>query len=56
MTVELHLTNPNAREEWRHVSVIAPVVTGTITGFGRVGYRLAAEAVVAALADAGRPR
>ena len=47
--MELHLTNPNAREEWRHVSVIAPVVTGTVSGFGLVGYRLAAEAVVAAL-------
>jgi 3-dehydroquinate dehydratase-2 len=49
VAVELHLTNPSAREEWRHVSVIAPVVTGTVAGFGRVGYRLAAEAVVAAL-------
>jgi 3-dehydroquinate dehydratase-2 len=50
VAVELHLTNPSAREEWRHVSVIAPVVTGTIAGFGRTGYRLAAEAAVAALA------
>jgi 3-dehydroquinate dehydratase-2 len=50
VAVELHLTNPSAREEWRHMSVIAPVVTGTVAGFGRVGYRLAAEAVVAALA------
>jgi 3-dehydroquinate dehydratase II len=49
VTVELHLTNPSAREPWRHHSVITPVVTGTVTGFGRVGYRLAAEAVVAAL-------
>lgn len=50
VAVELHLTNPSGREEWRHLSVIAPVVTGTVAGFGRVGYRLAAEAVVAALA------
>lgn len=50
VAVELHLTNPNAREKWRHRSVIAPVVTGTVAGFGRVGYRLAAEAVVAVLA------
>jgi 3-dehydroquinate dehydratase-2 len=52
VAVELHISNPSAREEWRHLSVIAPVVTGSITGFGRTGYRLAAEAVVAAL-DAG---
>jgi 3-dehydroquinate dehydratase-2 len=49
VAVELHLSNPAAREAWRHVSVIAPVVTGTIAGFGRTGYRLAAEATVAAL-------
>ena len=49
VAVELHITNPAAREAWRHLSVIAPVVTGTIAGFGRTGYRLAAEATVAAL-------
>jgi 3-dehydroquinate dehydratase-2 len=54
VAVELHLSNPSAREEWRHLSVIAPVVTGTVAGFGRTGYRLAAEAVVAAL-PAGTP-
>jgi 3-dehydroquinate dehydratase-2 len=52
--VELHVSNPHARDEWRHVSVIAPVVTGTIQGFGANGYRLAVEAVAAALeADCG---
>jgi 3-dehydroquinate dehydratase-2 len=35
--VELHLSNPNAREEWRHTSVVAPVATGTIAGFGALG-------------------
>ena len=50
VAVELHITNPAAREAWRHRSVLAPVVTGTIAGFGRTGYRLAAEATVAALA------
>jgi 3-dehydroquinate dehydratase-2 len=49
VAVELHISNPSAREEWRHLSVLAPVVTGTIAGFGRTGYRLAGEAVVAAL-------
>jgi 3-dehydroquinate dehydratase-2 len=47
--VELHVSNPNARDLWRHVSVIAPVVTGTISGFGADGYRLAIEAVAAKL-------
>jgi 3-dehydroquinate dehydratase-2 len=44
--IELHVSNPAAREDWRRASVIAPVVTGTIAGFGRNGYRLAAEAAV----------
>jgi 3-dehydroquinate dehydratase-2 len=43
--VELHLSNPAAREEWRHTSVVSPVATGTITGLGGDGYRLAVEAV-----------
>ena len=42
--VELHLSNPYAREEWRHTSVIAPVVNGSIVGFKGSGYRLAALA------------
>jgi 3-dehydroquinate dehydratase II len=50
VAVELHLTNPSAREELRRLSVLAPVVTGTVAGFGRAGYRLAAEAAVGALA------
>jgi 3-dehydroquinate dehydratase II len=43
--VELHLSNPNAREPWRHTSVIAPVAKGSIVGFGGHGYELAARAV-----------
>ncbi|HET6874412.1 MAG TPA: type II 3-dehydroquinate dehydratase [Acidimicrobiales bacterium] len=43
--IELHLSNPGARESWRRTSVIAPVATGTIAGFGGDGYRLAMEAV-----------
>jgi len=42
--VELHLSNPASREEWRRRSVVAPYVTGTVAGFGRAGYRLAVEA------------
>lgn len=48
--VELHLSNPAAREEWRRRSVVAPYVTGSVAGFGRSGYRLAVEAAVAVLA------
>ena len=43
--VELHLSNPGAREEFRHTSVVTPVATGVIAGFGANGYRLAALAV-----------
>jgi 3-dehydroquinate dehydratase II len=51
--IELHISNPSAREEWRRTSVVAPVVTGTVAGFGRHGYRLAMEAVVALLKEEG---
>jgi 3-dehydroquinate dehydratase-2 len=43
--VELHISNPEAREEWRRTSVVSPVATGTISGFGGHGYELAVEAV-----------
>ena len=45
VVIELHLSNPNAREPWRHTSVIAPVADGTIAGFGGLGYELAVLAV-----------
>jgi 3-dehydroquinate dehydratase-2 len=51
--VELHLSNPQAREPWRHTSVIAPVAAGSVVGFGALGYELAIEAV-ARLIGAGR--
>jgi 3-dehydroquinate dehydratase-2 len=47
--VELHLSNPNAREPWRHTSVVAPVAAGSIVGFGGHGYELAIDAVAAML-------
>jgi 3-dehydroquinate dehydratase-2 len=47
--VELHISNPNAREPWRHTSVVAPVATGSIVGFGKHGYQLAVHAVAAEL-------
>jgi 3-dehydroquinate dehydratase-2 len=50
--IEVHLSNPYAREKWRHQSVVSPVVDGTITGLRAEGYRLAIEAVAARLTEA----
>ncbi|MEN9644841.1 MAG: hypothetical protein RL238_1510 [Actinomycetota bacterium] len=50
--IEVHISNPNAREAWRHTSVVAPVATGSIMGLGLQGYLLAVEAVAARLAAA----
>lgn len=47
--VELHLSNPAARDGWRRLSVVAPVATGTVAGFGAAGYRLAVDAVIGVL-------
>ncbi|QUW19186.1 type II 3-dehydroquinate dehydratase [Agrococcus sp. Marseille-Q4369] len=44
--VEVHISNPHAREAFRHTSVISGVATGVIAGFGLDGYRLAAAAIV----------
>jgi 3-dehydroquinate dehydratase II len=44
--IEVHLSNPAAREPFRHVSVIAPVTAGSIAGFGPLSYDLAIEAIV----------
>ncbi|WP_010216676.1 type II 3-dehydroquinate dehydratase [Sphingomonas sp. PAMC 26621] len=42
--IEVHLSNPHAREAFRHVSRISPAVKGTISGFGALSYLLALEA------------
>ncbi|MEU8380097.1 type II 3-dehydroquinate dehydratase [Streptosporangium sp. NPDC048865] len=43
--VEVHISNPAAREEFRHTSVVAAVATGTIAGFGLRSYVLALQAI-----------
>ena len=49
MLVEVHLSNPLARETFRHLSVIGPIATGTVAGFGFDSYRLALSAIAARL-------
>lgn len=45
-TIEIHLSNTAAREEFRHRSLIAPVCRGIIAGFGSTSYSLALEAAI----------
>lgn len=49
--VEVHLSNINGRDEFRKNSVIAPVCAGTIAGFGKYVYLLAANALIYMLGD-----
>jgi len=48
--VEVHLSNPGNREEFRHKSLVSPAASGVIAGFGAYGYSLAVQAA-AHLAD-----
>lgn len=49
--VELHISNPAGREPFRHTSVVAPVASGLIAGFGGLGYELAVHAVARLLEE-----
>ena len=53
VVVELHISNPNAREPWRHTSVVAPVADGMVAGFGGYGYELAVVAAARMLEERG---
>ncbi len=48
--IEVHLSNVNAREDFRRVSYFSDIAHGTITGLGPLGYRLALDAALAHLA------
>lgn len=55
-SVEVHLSNIYGREEWRRTSVISPVVTACLCGFGTMGYVFAVDAMAGFLAQqAGQP-
>jgi 3-dehydroquinate dehydratase II len=43
--VEVHISNPAARESFRHTSVVAAVADGTVAGFGVLSYQLALQAI-----------
>ena len=44
--IEVHLSNPHARELFRHTSLVSPVVSGVIAGLGAAGYTLAIAALL----------
>lgn len=52
--VEVHITNPAAREAFRHVSVVSGVADGTVAGFGLLSYQLALQAVAELAGDEER--
>ncbi|MFM8870954.1 MAG: type II 3-dehydroquinate dehydratase [Actinomycetota bacterium] len=45
------MSNPSAREDFRHTSVVAPLAAGTISGFGALSYDIAVHALVSLLSS-----
>ena len=54
-TIEVHLSNPEAREPFRHVSRVAPACVAKVAGFGPLSYGLALEGMLGLLAKPTRP-
>ncbi|MBW1596759.1 type II 3-dehydroquinate dehydratase [Streptomyces sp. JJ38] len=54
--IEVHISNPYAREEFRHTSVVAAVASGTVAGFGLGSYRLALRALAEQLTESATAR
>lgn len=52
--IEVHLSNPAAREEFRHKNFVAPVANATVAGVGAFGYELALDAALNLIASGGR--
>ena len=48
--IELHLSNPHARETFRHHSYVSPVATAVMAGFGALGYEMATRAMLRMIA------
>jgi len=51
--VECHLSNPTARERFRHRSYVSPVAAGVVSGFGPLSYELAIKAALGLLQERG---
>ncbi|WP_425984340.1 type II 3-dehydroquinate dehydratase [Brevundimonas sp. TWP1-2-1b1] len=51
--IELHLSNPAAREAFRHHSYVSSAATGVIAGFGAAGYELAVQAALTKVRERG---
>ena len=52
--VEVHLSNPSAREPWRRISVISDIAKGQVAGFGWRSYTAALEVLTATVAEESR--
>lgn len=54
--IEVHLSNPSAREDFRRSSVVSPVASGVVSGFGVFSYVLALQALAAMDSDGDAPQ